>query len=246
MTRLDLIVAAALVCATAPEIARAQAPATLNLMPVPSSVAVQNGSINIDSTFRVAVVHGDDARLMHAVARMIPRLEYRTGIAMTHAIAHDSTGATLVIDCDGPGERVQGIDEDESYTLTSGNGSLTLHAATTVGVIRGLETVLQLVDGDAQHYFIPNVSITDTPRFKWRGLLVDVSRHFEPVSEIERTLDGMSAVKLNVLHWHLSDDQGIRVESRRYPRLQGVGSDSLYYTQAQIREVVAYARDRGI
>ena len=246
MTRLDLIVAAALVCATAPGIARAQAPATLNLMPVPSSVAVRNGSINIDSTFRVAVVHGDDARLMHAVERMIPRLEYRTGIAMSHAIAHDSIGATLVIDCEGPGERVQGIDEDESYTLTSGNGSLTLHAATTVGVIRGLETVLQLVDGDAQHYFIPNVSITDTPRFKWRGLLVDVSRHFEPVSEIERTLDGMSAVKLNVLHWHLSDDQGIRVESKRYPKLQGVGSDSLYYTQAQIREVVAYARDRGI
>lgn len=246
MTRLDLIVAATLVCATAPGIARAQAPATLNLMPVPSSVTVRNGSINIDSTFRVAVVHGDDARLMHAAERMIPRLEYRTGIAMSHAIVRDSIGATLVIDCDGAGERVQGIDEDESYTLTSGNGSLTLHAATTVGVIRGLETVLQLVDGDAQHYFIPNVSITDTPRFKWRGLLVDVSRHFEPVSEIERTLNGMSAVKLNVLHWHLSDDQGIRVESKRYPKLQGVGSDSLYYTQAQIREVVAYARDRGI
>jgi hexosaminidase len=249
MTRLDLIVAATLVCATAPGIASAQAPATLNLMPVPASVTVRDGSINIDSTFRVAVVHSADARLMRAVARMIPRLEYRTGIAMSHVIANDSigaTGATLVIDCDGPGERVQGIDEDESYTLSSSNGSLTLHAATTVGVIRGLETVLQLVDGDAQHYFIPNVAITDAPRFKWRGLLVDVSRHFEPVSEIERTLDGMSAVKLNVLHWHLSDDQGIRVESKRYPKLQGVGSDSLYYTQAQIRDVVAYARDRGI
>ncbi|HEV2643792.1 MAG TPA: family 20 glycosylhydrolase, partial [Candidatus Elarobacter sp.] len=72
------------------------------------------------------------------------------------------------------------------------------------------------------------------------------SRHFEPVDEIERTLDGMSQVKLNVLHWHLSDDQGIRVESRRFPRLQQLGSDSLYYTQAQIRHVVAYARDRGI
>lgn len=76
--------------------------------------------------------------------------------------------------------------------------------------------------------------------------LIDVSRHFEPVSEIERTLDGMAAVKLNVLHWHLSDDQGIRVESHRYPKLQGMGSDSLYYTQAQIRTIVAYARDRGI
>jgi len=246
MPRFDLIAAAAVVCATAPVIVRAQAPATLNLMPVPSSVTVHDGSINIDSTFRVAVVHGDDPRLTRAVGRMIPRLEYRTGIPMSHTVAHDSAGATLVIDCQGPGERVQGIDEDESYTITSNDGALTLHAATTVGVIRGLETVLQLVDGDARHYFIPNVSITDAPRFKWRGLLVDVSRHFESVSEIERTLDGMAAVKLNVLHWHLSDDQGIRVESKRYPKLQGVGSDSLYYTQAQIREVVAYARDRGI
>lgn len=216
-------------------------------MPVPSSVTVADGSINIDSTFRVAVIHGaDDARLMRAVARVIPRLEYRTGIPMSHVIARDAAGATLVIDASRPGEVVQSINEDESYSITSNNGSLALHAATTVGVIRGLETVLQLVDGDAQHYFIPNVSITDTPRFRWRGLLVDVSRHFEPISEIEHTLDGMASVKLNVLHWHLSDDQGIRVESKRYPKLQGVGSDSLYYTQAQIREVVAYARDRGI
>ena len=151
-----------------------------------------------------------------------------TGIALSHVISHDSAGATLVIDCRSPGATVQGIDEDESYSIESSSSSITLRAATTVGVIRGLETVLQLVDADSRHYFIPAVSITDTPRFRWRGLLIDVSRHFEPVSTIERTLDGMAAVKLNVLHWHLSDDQGIRVESRRYPRLQGLGSDSLY------------------
>ncbi len=177
---------------------------------------------------------------------MIPRLEHRTGIAMSHDVGHDSASATLIIDCEGAGQPVQGIDEDESYTIESTSSRIRLHAATTVGVIRGLETVQQLVDADAQHYFIPSVSITDAPRFRWRGLLIDVSRHFEPVSAVERTLDGMAAVKLNVLHWHLSDDQGIRVESRRYPKLQRAGSDGLYYTQAQIREVVEYARDRGI
>lgn len=215
-------------------------------MPVPTLVTVHDGSFIVDSAFRVAVVRHTDPRLLRAVARMLPRLEYRTGVALSHVIARDSVGATLVIDCQNAGESVQGIDEDESYSIESGSTSLTLHATTTVGVIRGLETVLQLVTGDSRHYFIPAVSITDSPRFRWRGLLIDVSRHFEPVSAIERTLDGMAAVKLNVLHWHLSDDQGIRVESHRYPKLQGIGSDSLFYTQTQIRAIVNYARDRGI
>ncbi|MFI5238342.1 MAG: beta-N-acetylhexosaminidase [Gemmatimonadales bacterium] len=248
MKRISSAALAALVCVmTAPIIGAQQpVPRTLSLMPAPSSVTVHVGGLTIDSTFSIAVVHHTDARLQRAIARMIPRLEYRTGIPMSHEIAGDSIGATLTIDCDGPGEAIQGYDEDESYSIESGPTSIKLHAATTVGVIRGLETVLQLVEADSSRYFIPSVSITDTPRFKWRGLLVDVSRHFEPVSAIERTLDGMAAVKLNVLHWHLSDDQGIRVESKRYPKLQKLASDSLYYTQAQIRAVVAYARDRGI
>jgi hexosaminidase len=93
---------------------------------------------------------------------------------------------------------------------------------------------------------LPAVVIADRPRFPWRGLLLDTGRHFMPPEVIRRTLDGMALVKLNVLHWHLSDDQGFRVESRRYPRLHGLGSDSLYYTQDEIRALVTYARDRGI
>ena len=88
--------------------------------------------------------------------------------------------------------------------------------------------------------------IEDRPRFPWRGLMLDVSRHWMPVEVVERNLDAMAAVKLNVFHWHLSDDQGFRVESRRYPRLQQLGSDGHYYTQDEIRRVVAYALDRGI
>ncbi|MDQ6738363.1 MAG: beta-N-acetylhexosaminidase, partial [Gemmatimonadota bacterium] len=222
------------------------APVTLDLMPVPSSVVLHDGSLVLDSAFHIAVAGTGEPRLMRAVERFIPRLETRTGIAVVHDISKDTAGAALIIRCDAAGQQVQGIDENESYSIESTPSSVTLHAATTVGVIRGLETLLQLVSGNAKNYVIPSVSITDAPRFRWRGLLVDVSRHFEPVSSVERTLDGMSAVKLNVLHWHLSDDQGIRVESHRYPKLQRMGSDSLYYTQAQIREVVAYARDRGI
>ena len=141
---------------------------------------------------------------------------------------------------------MQGVDEDEGYVLDISAGGVALRAETVVGAMRGLETLLQLVSNDSSSFFLPGLTITDAPRFPWRGLLVDASRHFMPVDQIKRTLDGMSMVKLNVLHWHLSDDQGIRVESRRFPKLHLLGSDGLYYTQAQIRDVVAYARDRGI
>ena len=121
-----------------------------------------------------------------------------------------------------------------------------LRAATDVGAMRGLETFLQLVQSDGSNYFLPAISIQDTPRFRWRGLMVDCSRHFEPVEVIKRTLDGMAAVKLNVFHWHLTDDQGFRLESKVFPRLTGMGSDGQFYTQEEAREIVGYARARGI
>jgi hexosaminidase len=158
----------------------------------------------------------------------------------------DSVAARLVITARGPGQAIQTETEDESYTLDVTPQRATLDAPTVVGVLRGLETLLQLVGRDAVGFYLPAVHIEDAPRFPWRGLLVDVGRHFQPVGVIKRTLDGMAAVKLNVLHWHLSEDQGFRVQSLRYPRLQGLGSDGLFYTQAEIRAVVAYARDHGI
>ena len=88
--------------------------------------------------------------------------------------------------------------------------------------------------------------IHDTPRFRWRGLMIDCGRHFIPVDVLKRTLDGMASVKLNVFHWHLSEDQGFRMESKTFPKLTELGSDGLFYTQEQAREIVAYARDRGI
>ena len=93
---------------------------------------------------------------------------------------------------------------------------------------------------------MPAVRISDRPRFPWRGLLIDVCRRWEPMEVLKRNLDGMAAVKLNVFHWHLSEDQGFRVESKAFPRLHQLGSDGLFYTQDQVREVIAYARDRGI
>ncbi len=115
-----------------------------------------------------------------------------------------------------------------------------------MGALHGMETLLQLVECEGGGCRLPVVTIEDAPRFRWRGLMVDVSRHFEPVSVIERTLDGMAVVKLNVFHWHLSDDQGFRAESKRFPKLTGMGSGGQFYTQEEMRHVVAYARARGI
>jgi hexosaminidase len=116
-------------------------------------------------------------------------------------------------------------------------------------VLRGLETFRQLVVTSArgqQGYEVPALDIQDHPRFPWRGLHLDISRHWMPIEVVKRNLEAMVAVKLKVFHWHLSDDQGFRVESKRFPKLQQLGSDGLYYKQEQVREVIAYASDRGI
>ena len=140
----------------------------------------------------------------------------------------------------------QKLGDDESYHLVVKTDAVTLTSTEPLGALRGLETLLQLVGVTTQGFAIPAVDITDQPRFPWRGLSLDVSRHFIPFDEIKRTIDGLAMVKMNVFHWHLSDDQGFRIESKRYPRLHEYGSDGLYYTQTQVREVIAYAHDRGV
>ena len=217
-----------------------------HLMPVPAAVQFQAGRLKIDASFTVGVAGRADARLEAGIQRAARRLEGRTGFTFSRAVAGDAQAATLRVECKGPGLPVPSLNEDESYTLDVSERQAALKAATVVGALRGLETFLQLLEGDRAGYYIPAVSIQDHPRFPWRGLLIDVGRHFEPVEVIKRNLDGMAAVKLNVLHWHLSEDQGFRVESKRYPKLHQMGSDGLYYTQEQVRDVIAYARDRGI
>ena len=218
------------------------------VLPAPESLSVQAGRLALDSTFTFASTGYTDPRLVRAMSRAMRRLEGRTSLILPRGpVAAESAGvAQLVVRVTGPGGAVQGVDEDESYALTVGARQVQLEAPTVVGALRGLETFLQLAQGDASGWYLPLATIHDRPRFTWRGLLIDVSRHWEPPAVIERSLDAMAAVKLNVLHLHLSDDQGFRVESKRYPRLQEMGSDGQYYTQDQIREIVAYARDRGI
>jgi hexosaminidase len=218
----------------------------LNLMPVPASVQMQAGRLPITSSFNVAVKNYADDRLRGGIARMLTRLAGRTVLTLSAEPATDESTATLVIQCERAGEPIPSLSENESYSLEVTDKQARLSAPTVVGVLRGLETFLQLLQGDRDGYYLPGIRIQDQPRFAWRGLLIDVGRHYEPMEVLKRNLDAMAAVKLNVFHWHLTEDQGFRVESKKLPKLHLLGSDGLFYTQDQVREIIAYARDRGI
>ncbi|HWF89205.1 MAG TPA: family 20 glycosylhydrolase [Pyrinomonadaceae bacterium] len=219
---------------------------TLNLMPVPASVTFHRERLAVDGNFRVATRGFSDARLQAAIWRFIKRLEGRTVLTLSPTLAPDDQTTPLIVQTQGPGKSVPGLGEDESYRIDITDRQAILSAPTVVGAIRGLETVLQLLDADRNGYFLPGVQIDDQPRFPWRGLMIDCARHFQTIDVLKRNLDGMAAVKLNVFHWHLSEDQGFRVESKKFPKLTQLGSDGNYYTQEQVKDIIAYARDRGI
>jgi len=218
----------------------------LNLMPVPASVQFHNERLPVDSSFRVATRGYADARLTGGISRFMRRLEGRTVLTFAPGIAPDDQTTPLIVNCQGPGQNIPAVGENESYRIDITSRQALLTAPTVIGALRGLETLLQLLDADRNGYFVPGVQIEDQPRFPWRGLLIDVGRHFQTMEVLKRNLDAMAAVKLNVLHWHLTEDQGFRVESKKFPKLHQLGSDGNYYTQDQVREIIAYARDRGI
>ena len=223
--------------------ASAQTQPQLNLMPMPASVQPGTGQLPINQSFTVAVTGAHDASLDAEVQRFETQLSRQTGIPF-----RPKPGATptLQIHAEHGREALQKLGEDESYELTVADSGAKLTAPTTLGAMRGLQTFLQLVQITPTGFAAPAVTIKDQPRFPWRGLLIDVSRHFIPIDVLKRNLDGMAAVKMNVLHWHLSDDQGFRVESKKFPKLTQAGSDGMFYTQAEIRDFIAYAHDRGI
>lgn len=228
--------------------ATAQQPATLNLMPVPRQMQLNPGKFRITNKFTVHVgASANDTVLYAAVNRAYQVLNRKTGLAFSQQYIRPSdTLKTAQMVINVMARSVPEIGEDESYRLLVSNTQVQLDAPTTEGALHGLETLIQLCDKDDNGYYFSCVSIDDAPRFKWRGLMIDVARHFIPVDVMKRNIAAMAAVKMNVLHWHLTDDEGFRVESKIYPLLQQNGSNGDYYTQAQLKELVKYAADRGI
>jgi hexosaminidase len=240
--RIRLIAGAALLLASHAE---AQSQTAFNLMPMPTSVQPGVERLPIDQSFCVSIIGIEDETLERGAVRFLAELSRQTGIFFKRKPV-DSPSPTMLLHAVHAREQLQGLNDDESYQLVISAPGASLTAPSSLGILHGLQTFLQLVETTANGFSVPVVTITDNPRFAWRGLLIDVGRHFIPLEVLKRNLDGMAAVKMNVLHLHLYDNEGFRVESRHFPKLQEEGSDGLYYTQNEIRELVAYAHDRGI
>lgn len=223
---------------------RADAGSRPALMPWPAHVEWHAGTLTIDAAFRVRVAGHDDARLRAGIGRALDRLEKRT--ALGFGPRYVGAGGTLVITCAKASPTLPKLGDNESYTLEVRADGAELRAPNVVGALRGLETFLQLVEKGSSGYAAPAVVIRDAPRFPWRGLMIDVARHFQPPEVIHRNLDAMAAVKMNVLHLHLTDDQGFRIESKRHPELHAVSAESGVLTQEQIKAIIAAAAERGI
>ena len=222
-------------------------PDQMNLLPIPARIQIRTDGFRLTDSFSVRLQGPRPERMARAVNRMLVRLSNRTGLTFNAFRASppgSSHKAALLMACKRPGKLE--IHEDESYILKICSRQIELSAETDIGVLRGIETLLQLLSVDNNGYYFQGIEIQDLPRFTWRGLLIDCCRHFIPVEVIKRNLDGMCTVKMNVFHWHLTEDQGFRIECKTFPRLHELGSDGLFYTQKQVREVIEYASERGI
>lgn len=209
------------------------------LMPLPRVVAWNAGELNLDGAFTIEWSGCRDARLDRAAQRFQQDALALTGMALTQR-----PGPKLRIQCRTI-SKAGDTRVEEAYRLKIRADGVALEADGPLGVLRGLATLRQMIETHPPGAALPFAAIDDAPRFAWRGVMLDSARQFLTVETVKRQIDAMERVKLNVLHFHLSDDQGFRVESKRYPKLQATG-DGQHYTQAQIRELVAYAADRGV
>jgi hexosaminidase len=240
--RLTLILAILLFAFAPPAAPQTAVP---DLAPLPAHFQMGAGKLVIDNAFSVAIDGHNDDLLDRGAVRFLANLSHQTGIPI-HARLADAAKATLVIHADHANPAVQRAVEEESYTLDITTSGAKLSAPTPLGILHGFETFLQLVQITPDGFTAPAIHIEDQPRFPWRGLMIDCSRHFIALPALRRNIDALAAVKLNVLHLHLSDNEGFRVESKIFPKLTGMGSDGLFYTQAEIRDLISYALDRGV
>jgi hexosaminidase len=246
------------ILAATPVIAQhAPAENSISLIPLPAQLTVADGKFNVDSHTSIVVAdHAESTqRTAHYLAELIAHsrglhLSVTQGVTAVHAIV-------LRRDPHAP------VANREGYALDVTPQGIRITARDDAGLFYGAITLWQLLTPDAQQgaVQVPAVQIRDQPRFTWRGLMLDSARHFQSVAEIEQLLNQMAEHKLNVFHWYLTDDQGWRIQIKRYPELTRIGAwrtppdaghdgePSRYggfYTQDEIRHIVAYAAARQI
>lgn len=237
---------------------------SINLTPRAKSVTLQQGQLQLTKGLTVSTASMPRDVVTEA-ARLVSSLNAATGLEARVLNTKDGLIRLTIDDTCG----------DEAYKLVVDNKGITISARTSAGFFYAFQTIRKMLPAnviarkyDASiAYSLPCVTIDDEPRFGYRGFMLDVSRHFFTVDELKRMIDVMAAYKMNVFHWHLTDDQGWRAEIKKYPRLTSVGSIAktcrlndmkkgtswttepygpYFYTQDQMREIVKYCADRHI
>jgi len=212
-------------------------------------------NITIVSKFTFSTSHAADSGAIKTPATLTSSYHRYNKLIFDHDHTRPSQSKSkVVVTVNDLSEGYPDLETDESYSLVVGFGDnepIKLNANTIYGALRGLETLSQLISFDfiGKVFFIPGtpIVIKDKPRYKHRGILVDTSRHFQPIASIRSTIDAMSYVKLNVLHWHIVDIESFPFESKTYPNLWlGAYSNQERYSQSDVVELVEYARQRGV
>lgn len=221
--------------------------ATNQLMPMPKTIDIGEGELSLTSLITVSVDGMSAERKAFQLQRLQQHFSRIVGKEVVLKEVDKNATVRIVVAEKERTTQTPLLNVDESYQLKVDNRSVTITAKTVFGAQHGLATLVQLAaNSKAQTLNVPSVTISDNPRFAWRGLLIDSARHFISIETIKRQLSTMTSAKLNVLHWHLTDDQGWRIESKRFPKLTEKASDGLYYTQAEVLDVIHYASLLGI
>ena len=215
--------------------------AAVNLMPLPAELKLGNGVFLLNEELTHEFSHLSTNRLDRAVKRFYKKLSGQTGTELGQG-----SDKVLILECIGSEKLYPSLGDDESYTITVSEKKIAIKAPEETGIIYALESLLQLARQEEGGWVIPVLSMDDQPRYPWRGVMIDACRHWIPKEVILRNLEAMGTLKMNVFHWHLTESQGFRVESKLFPKLYEMGSNGDYYTQDDIREVLVYAADRGI
>jgi hexosaminidase len=271
-----LLTALAVVACGSREPAAAPAPAvkkstrTYGIIPVPRDIESGEGGMRVAGGTRVTFSGGDAARA--SAQYFVDFTQRNITLGLSSPVAGEPrNGAVNFVLVEDPQSAAAKDLGDEGYSLVVTTDRITITAAKPAGLFYGAVTLWQVMTGKAQQGIgveVPALRIVDAPRFKWRGLMLDSVRHFQSPEYVKQFIDWMALHKLNTFHWHLTDDQGWRIEIRKYPKLTSVGAWRVpagpaaranidpatgkprvtggFYTQEQVRDIVAYAAARHI
>lgn len=245
------ILSAALFCGAL--FLNAQTASDINIIPVPAQMSVTSGTFTFNPQTTKVAFKGNDAKSVHDF--FVQKIKNATGATLQKGKAGGNGTISFIID-----SKVKGR---EAYTLEVTAQRIMAKASTSDGLFYAMQSLLQLMPAEvessvaqgAKTWNLPALHIEDAPRFVHRGVMLDPCRHFLPADAVKKIIDVLASYKINKMHWHLTDDQGWRVEIKKYPKLTEVGAQRVegdktihkgYYTQEEIKDVVAYARQRHV